>query len=258
MLITFNDYIQNPMGKDNAVISNRAMYAKMYLGKLDRILVREAGKIDIKAFTIKDRYICYLKIPSEIVPNFYYDTVIEFTPPKGVTTDTTLRQYYVKFYSNDPSFVYTFAHAFIKNEIFIKWLTNKMSPQAVKKNAVEKNPQNQVGYVKSLYFAYLIMNKRGYFSKTRYTDNYDEKTLLRNIEDADKKLAAREKAGKEIAEQNRKHKEKVKKVNAPSNVQIQDIPIQPKPRIGTTKSIGTTSKLKKTNVIKRTGSIRKK
>ena len=249
MEITFNDYIQNPMGKDNAVISNRSMYARMYQTKLDKILVREAGKIDIKAFKSKSKYICYIKIPSEIVPKFYYDTVIEFNPPEGISLDGSLKNYNVKFYSNDPSFVYTFAHAFIENDIFIKWLTDKMSKEAVKKVAVQKNPQNQVGYVKSLYFAYLIMNKRGYFSKTRYTDPYTQESLKKEIEDADKKLQEREDAGKKLADEKRQ----VKKVTAPDNRQ-QDIPIKPK-NIMNTKITGKIGKQKN---IKKIGSIKKK
>ena len=84
MEMTFDQYIQNPMGKENAVISNRTMYRNLYQEKLDKILVREAGNIEIKAYHVGKRYICYLKIPSEVVPKFYYDVLIEFRPPKGI------------------------------------------------------------------------------------------------------------------------------------------------------------------------------
>lgn len=257
MQMTFDEYIRNPMGRENAVISNREMYAKMYQGKLDKILVREAGHIDIKAYHVKNNYVCYIKIPSEIVPKFYYDTVIEFIPPKGITVDTTLKQYHVNFYSNDPSFVYTFAHAFIENDIFIKWLKDKMSKEAVKKVAKEKNPHNQVGYVKSLYFAYLIMSKRGYFSKTRYTDPYSENALKREIEDADKKIADREKEGKKLAEEKRKEKDKIKKVTSQDNNINPDIPIQPKSmRIGKISTVKKTNNLKSN--IRKVGIIKRK
>ena len=36
MDMTFHDYIQNPMGRENAVISNRVMYRNLYQEKLDK------------------------------------------------------------------------------------------------------------------------------------------------------------------------------------------------------------------------------
>lgn len=248
MEMTFNDYIQNPMGKENAVISNRVMYRNLYQSKLDKILVREAGKIDIKAYHVGKRYICYLKIPSEVVDKFYYDVLVEFRSP-GKITGTSLKDYYVRFFSNDPSFVFTFTHAFVKNDLFIKDFANKMSKKAIRERGKEKNPADQVGYVKSLYFAYLIMNKRGYFSKTKYVDRYSKAALDREIEHADKKIKARQEAAQSKSKSNRKEKEAIKQVSSPSNMP------NPGPVMAKRKNIGTVGKIgsvNKVNTIKRT------
>lgn len=247
MEMTFDEYIQNPMGRDNAVISNRVMYRNLYQEKLDKILVREAGKIDIKAYHVGKRYICYLKIPSEVIENFYYDVLIEFRPPKGILPESDLKKYNVRFYSNDPSFVYTFVHAFVKNDLFIKDFENKMSKKAIKERGKEKNPADQVGYVKSLYFAYLIMSKRGYFSKTKYVDKYSKSALDREIEHADKKIKARQEAAEKKSKDKRKERETIKKVSAPSNLP------QPGPvmsginkmntRIGSVKKVGSSGRI---------------
>ena len=181
MEMTFDEYIQNPMGVANAVISNRVMYRNLYTQKLDFILVREAGNIEYHLYKKNDNYIAYLKIPSEVVDKFYYDVLIEFRPPKKAITGTTLKDYYVRFYSNDPSFVFTFTHAFIANKIFITELSDKMSKKAIKEKAKEKNPKDQVGYVKSLYFAYLIMSKRGLFNKVKYMEKYNDIALLADL-----------------------------------------------------------------------------
>lgn len=218
MDMTFHDYIQNPMGRENAVISNRVMYRNLYQEKLDKILVREAGRIDIKAYHVGKRYICYLKIPSEVINKFYYDVLIEFRPPKKIITGSDLKDYLVRFYSNDPSFVYTFTHAFVKNDLFFKDFENKMSKKAIKERGKEKNPADQVGYVKSIYFAYLIMSKRGYFSKTKYVDKYSKAALDREVEHADKKIKDRQEAAEKKAKDRRKEREAVKKVSAPSNL----------------------------------------
>lgn len=205
MEMTFDDYIQNPMGKENAVISNRNMYRELYKSKLDKILVREAGKIEYKCYSIGTKYLCYLKIPSEIIPKFYYDVLIEFRPSKKlINTKSGLKDYNVRFFSNDPSFVYTFAHAFIKNDLFIKSFSDKMSKEAINIVAKEKNPTNQVGYVKSLYFAYLFMQSRGLFNRLRYVDPYSEKILKNEIIHADKKIKDRQEASQTKSKKVRK------------------------------------------------------
>ena len=237
MEITFYDYIQNPMGRENAVISNRVMYRNLYQDKLDKILVREAGKIDIKAYHVGKRYICYLKIPSEVVNKFYYDVLIEFRPPKGILPEADLSKYLVRFYSNDPSFVYTFTHAFVKNDLFFKDFENKMSKKAIRERGKEKNPADQVGYVKSLYFAYLIMSKRGYFSKTKYVDKYSKASLDREIEHADKKIKDRQEAAEKKSKERRKERQATRKVSSPSNLP------QPGPVMSGIRNVATTRKV---------------
>src|SRR5699024_7553974 len=103
--MTFDQYIQNLMGVMNDVISNREMYTE----KLNKILERKTGKVVYYLYKSNKKYYAYLRIPSEVVPNFYYDVIIEFSEPKdGVKiTDRTLRNYEARFYSNDPSFVFT-------------------------------------------------------------------------------------------------------------------------------------------------------
>lgn len=204
--MTFDQYIQNPMGIKNAVISNREMYRTMYTDKLNKVLVREASKVEYYLYKSKSAYYCYIKVPSEVVPKFTYDVVIKFTEPDKGIVDTTLKRFDVKFYSNDPAFVYTFAHAFVSNDLFIPELKDKMSKLAVKQVAKEKNPTDQVGYVKSLYFAYLIMQQRGLFRKALYVEHYNEKALKAMITHADKKIADREEAGRNLSTKPKKEK----------------------------------------------------
>lgn len=244
MEMTFHQYIQNPMGIANSVISNREMYRTLYTGKLNNIMVREMGHIDYTLYKGKKKYYVYFKIPSEVIEKFYYDVVIEFSEPKDKKLiDNTLENYNVKFYSNDPSFVFTFAHAFIKNNLFITELKDKMSPLAVKKVAEEKNPTNQVGYVKSLYFAWLLMKKFSLFNKLKWgtAKNINFKELSKNIMQADLKIAARQDAQKEKADKRRKEKNDLKHVSKDST--SKNIPFMSKSSkqvtgIRKTKSIG--------------------
>lgn len=215
MKMTFDEYIKNPMGKENAVFSQRNMFKDLYTKKFDAVLAREAGNLKYIMFKDSDsRYIFYVKVPSEVIPNFYYDVAIEFTTnDKFALIKPTLRDYEVKFFSNDPAFVFTFAYSFSANKLFVTDLESKMSKLALEKRAVERNPKNIVGYVKSIYFAYLYMDIRGLFNKATWFSamKYNKKTLLDFITPADIKIAERQRLGEEI----KKAKLKVVETNTP-------------------------------------------
>ena len=254
----FDDYISNPMGRKNAVMSNREMYRNMYAEKLDKILIRENGKIDYTLYTDKDRYLIHFKIPSEVIPNFYYDTVVEFVPNGPKSMATTIKDYDVKFYSNDPSFVYTFAHAFIKNDIFIRDLLPRMSKEAVKKVATEKNPSNEVGYVKSIYFAYILMVRNSLFDKLKFKafgQKYNRKRLLENITHAEEKIESRKKAEEDLNKGKREKNKHDKEIREKDRKTLMgDNVVTHTPTISKTKVVGSVSRTNtvgKVNKIKR-------
>lgn len=251
MNMTFNGYIDNPMGKKNAVFSQRDMFKNLYTQKLDKIILREASKFTYRLFydSSKDRYFCHVKVPSEVIEKFYYDTVIMFYSDDPMAKgQKNLNHYYAKFYSNDPAFVYTFAHAFIENEIFIEELVPKMAKKAVKDVAVVKNPSNTVGYVKSIYFAYLIMKKYSLFEKANYSTQgkpFKLKDLLSDIMDASKKVALRQEEETKLRE--REKRERINKLNASRNT---DNVISNANKISPIKKIGTISKVGSTKFVK--------
>lgn len=255
MEMTFNDYINNPMGKKNSVFASRELYREMYRKKLDAILLREVGKVKYKLYKTKDKnmYIIHFKIPSEPLKNFYYDTVIQFySKDHGVQISNNLKKYYVKFYSNDPSFVFTFAHSFKQNNLFIKDLESKMSKEALKTKAIERNPKDEVGYVKSIFFAYLLMEQYGLFDKTMfdiYGETYNKNRFLETVTHADVKVNDRiEKQSeankkKKIEREKEKYEQnKIRKEANPININ----PISTVNRANRTKRTNRVSSVKKT------------
>lgn len=253
MEMTFDQYISNPMGIKNSVFSGREMYRTLYKEKLDKILLRESGKVKYTLYKSKNAYYVHFKIPSEPIKDFYYDTVIELYTDKSLGTTRSLKNHYVKFYSNDPSFVFTFAHAMKSNDMFIKDLEPKMSKRALKEKAKERNPKDEVGYVKSIFFAYLLMKQYGLFEKVvfdSYAEKYDKKILLSNIIDADEKVQARIDAEENLAKENKKSKERKPSPRPPINDDMLSNNTKTAKGISTVKTVGKSKTTKTTKRIK--------
>lgn len=256
MKITFKDYINNPMGVKNSVFSNREMYRNLYKDKLDKLLVRESGKINYYLYTNKDIYIAHIKVPSETVKDFYYDVVLQFYPMNSKDKlSASLNNYGVKFFSNDPAFVFTFAHAMITNKLYIMDLIPKMSKEGISTVAKVRNPKNEIGYVKSLYFAYLIMQNKHLFDKIIFKTQarpYNKVLFLRTIMHADTKIKQRQEKG----ETERKIKKKVKtipsKPSGDTRIRVQ----KTNKNITTTKVISNTKNVKKTSNISNSKNIK--
>ena len=253
--MTFQQYIDNPMGKKAAVFSQREMYKDLYTKKYGAVLLRENGSFTTKLYYDKgkDRYFIHMRVPSEVVPKFYYDVVVEFYPISAANnTDTTLNNYGVKFFSNDPAFVFTYEYVFSNNGLFIDELKPCASKTALKEKPKERNPYEIPGYVKSLYFCFLHMKGKSLFNKTHWK-NYAEKfvirTLINNIEPADKKILDRQRKGEEIEVQKKAEKAKARREASsqrtsariqPSanNAHVVNI-VKPKPKISGKSSIGS-------------------
>jgi hypothetical protein len=230
MQITYYKYIQNPLGGTTQTNLQKEAIERIYVDKLNKIMLREAGKIKYTCYIDEkhDIYTIHIKIPSEVVPKFYYDTIIEFyTDDNTIRTDKLLTNYFCRFYSNDPAFVFTYAHAFIDKDLFIKELLPKMSKLAIKNKADIKNPNNITGYVKSLYFAYLVIKNYGLFNKTLFKTGalkYDKNKILNETEHADKKIAERQEAGEKLEKDKRKAKADTTNLRTQSHLSTKTTP----------------------------------
>lgn len=255
MDITLEQYINNPQLKSNAVLNATAREAirASYKAKFDALMVREKGHIAYITFydRKKNRVFIHFKIPSETVEKFYYDVVFEFFATSDVSSTENVFKYFVKFYSNDPAFVFTYAHTFLDNNILIDELKSKMSRKAIKEKADEKNPYNQIGYVKTIYFAYLYMVSKGlthFNTITAGSQNFSVSALQASVENADEKVESRIAAGEKL-NKTKKAKEKQERP-VPQNVTKNST------AIGTTKKVGTISRQK--NMTKTTKTTKRK
>lgn len=248
MEMSFQNYIDNPLGKRNAVFSQREVFKGIYTEKFNAVFLREAGKIDFHLFfnKTKDEYYILVKIPSETVPGFYYDVVIQFyTNNNALRAASDLKDYNVRFYSNDPAFVFTYLRVFLKNDMFVDFLKSRSPKEALKKDPKEKNPYEIPGYVKSIYFAYLFMKLKNLFNKSFYT-SYGEtsqvqKKIIDLVRDADSVIAERQELGKKVAADNRREKKTTNSANS---------------RVNSLPSNDSTALVRKTKIAPKTGSVK--
>lgn len=200
--MTLEKYIFNPMGQNNA--SNtplvREAIKNSYKHRFDNLMLRENGVVKFYLYydSANNIYYAHIKVPSEAIEDFYYDTVFKFTTTadRNTASGKDLEKYDVKFFSNDPAFVYTHAHTYLTHGLFIEELSPRMSKEALNKPATVTNPNDSIGYVKSIYFAYLYMKHRGLFKTISYSgaQPFHIKLLAANIMPADQKIALREDA----------------------------------------------------------------
>lgn len=253
MKITLQEYIKNPSG-GNAV-SQRGLYHDFYAKKFDALILRENGKLDYTLYNNGEKYLIHFKIPSETIEKFYYDVVFEFSPRNAdVASSPTLNNYYVKFFSNDPSFIFTFAYVFLKNDLVIDDLKSKIGAKPSKEAPKKTNPQRIVGYVKSFYFAYLFMKAKGLFNKVVFRGNgkkYFKTPFLLKIESAqskiDKRIELQKEKNKAARVARRLERNEARANNTLNNV-VHGKGIRRTPTVKTTRSI---SRVKSSRVTKR-------
>ena len=203
--MTFQEYINNPTGIGSMVMFYRKLYEDLY-SRFSNILARENGNIKYTLWKDGSKACyCYIKIPSEIINNFYYDVIIKMKVDKN---SMSLENCETQFFTNDPNFMYVYAHAFNKAKLTIPELEFKMSKTSLTQKPVQKNPQEAINYVKSLYFAHIVMRKYGLFQRARYISapEFDKKKFDKLVEDTEKKVKARQDAEDELNKEKRRLK----------------------------------------------------
>ena len=212
-------------------------------------MAREANGMRFTLYKSKNekRFIAHFYVPSEVVPRFVYDVVVEFTAPSDeVAAEKTLKNYQVKFFANDPAFVFTFAHAFRTAGMFFDALSSKMSRLALKEKPKETNPKEIIGYVKSIYFAYIFYKGKGLYNKTMWYNAtpINMKTLTGSITHADVIYEKRTAAGAKLAKKSKPHS--VSSARAVSN------PVAKTSKSSVSKAVTTTRTVRKVGTVART------
>lgn len=138
----------------------------MYMNKLNEIILRENKMPDVAVFVNKDEYWFYVSVPDAKVHGIYYDVVLQFKPKSAAQLENkTIKAYDVKFFANDPGFIFYFAYVFNKESMIISSLKHKLNTLALTKAPEKTNPELNIRYCKTIYFAYLIIEKLNLYDK---------------------------------------------------------------------------------------------
>lgn len=178
-MLKIKEFLNNPLGK-GATIPGR----NIILTNLDYRLqiLQKNKKIDLNIYTQDDMVYYHCKIPTESVDrNNYYDVIIKFKPTSEAhLIDKSYKQYDVEFFSNCPSFTYTYAYVAKLNGYLIPEFENKYEEITLKFPPVSRNPGLTFGYEKSIYFAckFLLEDKQRLLKS--YVKTYG-KPLTQNI-----------------------------------------------------------------------------
>lgn len=184
------DYMQNPLGKGASVLmlsSTRKV--------LDEEYAKIASLISHTWYNLQNKYyIAHVKIPSKSSDKMYYDVLIEIdidSLPKQVTMINNGK---CRVFSNCPSFVFTYAYVFNKNNDIIPWTKKKYNRKVFEVNPAKRNPAEIKNYERSIYFAikYITSNGRNYkaginLNQTKIRSHYQ---ILSNLQSSDEVLEA--------------------------------------------------------------------
>lgn len=246
MLLT--EFFNNPMGKGSAALNINAIK-----DKFDKRYNNFYKDISHKTFFIKDNIYISINIPSS-VKGIFYDVVIKFTPNNKSAGVSVIDMDY-QFFSNSPSFLYTYANAYSRKKLLIKELNKKLSKEMIKNMAETRNPYNIISYDYTIYSAlkYILLN--GYDKISTLKMMEDNKTsslkdLLNSVQDWDTLQKKRS-----IQKISNKLKEEEDKKNKTEIVENSDETNKDKKTISKVKNVKKTKTVPKTKNVKKTKKI---
>lgn len=161
--MTINEYINDP----NKSSQENLQTHDFYLAKLNAIIERDKKLPMVSIYNEEDDLWFHFKIPDEQMSGFYFDVIFTFHPnSKQETKEGNIHNYQVKFFSNDPGFVFRYCYEFNQAKLIIDPMKSRLNTRALTQPANQTNPNHELRYVKTIYFSYLVMEKLNLFDKS--------------------------------------------------------------------------------------------
>lgn len=189
--ITLRSYLRNPTGKGSASVARRDII-KRDLEKRYYVLYKNAkDRFKLQVYLdSQGNYYHHFKIPSEYYHSkgLVYDVVIKFNiPDNGGKFDYTLAKYQLSLFSNSPNFMFTYAYVYNQDGNLIPFLNRKIGQKALNERPKQRNPNEDHGFEKSVYFAILyirdnprLINKNALDAKKMVISSFTDKIMSCN------------------------------------------------------------------------------
>ena len=211
--MTAAQFLSNPTGKGSATVARRDRIKADMIARYESLYRKSRKNFGVRIFEHQDKFYYVFKIPSEFYhsENLQYDVIIEFRPPTKKHQADTLNRYHIRFFSNSPNFTFTYAYIYNQDDMLIKWMKPRISNTALKQPPEVRNPREEYGFEKSVYFALLflknhprLMNKRA-----RNLTTNSKRTIISNSKTSNQKLKEYNEAKKKFDDKVRRKKKRV-------------------------------------------------
>lgn len=184
---SFGEFYNNPSGKGNTAMGISVIKGE-YSKRFDA-LKKKGLEFSINVYKESETsFYFHIKLPSETKLN-NYDTVIHFFDDFSDGKSGNLKNYNVNFFSNCPSFIYTFATVYNETGLLIDFLGDKFNDEVLRKLPEHRNPDMNLSYDKSIFFAcHYIMTDSRYLQRfylNRICEPFDKDKLRSIIRDED-------------------------------------------------------------------------
>jgi len=172
--MSISQMIQNPTGKHSAFFASRARVK----AQLDAIFIKNLRKFRREFYAVPyiddqtHNIVYYVSVPSE---TFYlnkvrWDCIIEIE----YNANKSLENRNARFYTNSPSFIFTYAYVFNQQDLLPNFIKSKMPKLCLTQPPTIKNPVESRGFDKILYQALKYLTVGGCLTNS-YIDRYKQR-----------------------------------------------------------------------------------
>jgi len=208
------DFLENPAGKGDSSMTNRAMLRSMLDSKYDKLVQNKQIKHTIYRMLNQDTYFVHPVIPTETERDNSYDVVFKFTGTVDTKSDISLNNYNVRMFCNAPSFAYTFARVYIKEDLMVPELIEKFPKEITQFDPEVRNRYGIVNYDKYLYFGAKYVVESRMLSKTTInirSVSYSDLVFKQRVRSFDKIMNEYRRAKNKLTENKKAEKKNINK-----------------------------------------------
>ena len=216
--ISLDQMLKNPMGKYSAAFIRRSFARAGMQTFYLNLLKNYRYAISVQGYNVENRTIFIVMIPSETFKwnKVRYTVVVEFMNDPMMKRPFVHRD--MKYFSNSPAYQFIYEYVLYHRGLIPDSLTPVLADIAINQPPRLRNPDQTLGFEKSLYAAGRVLSEGPYLTfnytnlKLKNTTRSQWDTLIRRIPTSDQLIPVLN-AGRQIHSQTSKHIDNRKKMN---------------------------------------------